>query len=187
MIWFGRKKDRKDETTESTRIEQEEHQYETKITNIYKEDTGKVLDITKELLRLVGINSEVRCEIKGNDCIAINVAEDESSNLLIEKDGSLLDAVEYIISKIINKDRVQEKIIIEMDINGFRQKRSANLEEMADELSSKVKKTSKAFVTKPLPPRDRKVIHMRLEGSKDVKTYSRGDGLYKRVVISLKD
>ena len=47
-----------------------------------------------------------------------------------------------------------------------------------------MRKTGKSITLNPMNPYDRRIVHMALQGDKDLKTISRGEGLYKKVVIS---
>ena len=55
--------------------------------------------------------------------------------------------------------------------------------DMAVKYGEKVKKSGKSITLNPMNPYDRRIVHLALQGDKELKTISRGEGLYKKVVI----
>jgi spoIIIJ-associated protein len=110
----------------------------------------------------------------------------DGSGLIIGKHGQTLDALQYIVNKIAahRYKELREKVVL--DTENYRGRRVAALENMALRMREKVKKSRKAVIIGPLNPQDRRIIHMALSGDEDVRTESKGDGFYKKLVIALK-
>lgn len=110
----------------------------------------------------------------------------DGSGLIIGKHGQTLDALQYIMNKIAahRYRELRERVVL--DTENYRGRRVAALENMALRMREKVKKSRKAVTIGPLNPQDRRVIHMALSGDADVRTESKGDGFYKKLVIALK-
>jgi spoIIIJ-associated protein len=62
-------------------------------------------------------------------------------------------------------------------------KRKETLENLADKLAYKVKKTRKNVVLEPMNPYERRIIHSTLQNNPNVSTKSEGDEPYRKVVI----
>ena len=70
-------------------------------------------------------------------------------------------------------------------MEAYRARHNEALTAMAKKHGERVKRTGKAVTLNPMNPYDRRIVHMALQGDRDLKTISRGEGLYKKVVISL--
>ncbi|MBP8626747.1 MAG: Jag N-terminal domain-containing protein [Syntrophorhabdaceae bacterium] len=108
----------------------------------------------------------------------------DNGDILIGKDGEVLEALQYIIRLAIAK-RYKQGMRILIDINGYREKRKKALTIMAKRLAARVKRLGRPIKTDPLNPYERRVIHTLFKHNKDIKTKSEGEGHIKKVIISL--
>ena len=69
-------------------------------------------------------------------------------------------------------------------MEAYRARHNEALALLAQKYGEKVKKSGKSITLNPMNPYDRRIVHMALQGDKDLKTTSRGEGLYKKVIIS---
>jgi len=69
---------------------------------------------------------------------------------------------------------------------GYREKRRKALEDLAEKIAKSVIKTKKAITLEPMTPYERKIIHSKLQNNSKVKTVSIGEGMHRKVVVSLK-
>lgn len=116
--------------------------------------------------------NDINVELKGND-----------SSKLIGYRGETLNSIQIVISTIANKN-VMGKVRIILDIAGYREKRKKVLEDLADKISKTVIKTGKTIMLEPMPAYERKIIHTRLQNNEKVKTFSKGEEPYRKIVIS---
>ncbi len=116
----------------------------------------------------------VRVNIIGNDM-----------GLLIGRKGETLNATQYIIGLIFNRQR-EDRIRIILDVEDYRKKREESLEALALRLSDKVKKTKKNVVMRPMSSQERRIVHTVLQADSQITTFSLGDEPNRKVVISLK-
>ena len=114
----------------------------------------------------------INVELKGND-----------SSKLIGYRGETLNSIQIVMSTIANKN-VMGKVRIILDIAGYREKRKKVLEDLADKISKTVIKTGKTIMLEPMPAYERKIIHTRLQNNEKVKTFSKGEEPYRKIVIS---
>ena len=74
-----------------------------------------------------------------------------------------------------------------MDTENYRQRRKETLENLAKNISQKVKRTGKTITLEPMNPYERRVIHSALQGDRYVETHSEGEEPFRRVVVALKE
>jgi spoIIIJ-associated protein len=80
--------------------------------------------------------------------------------------------------------RSRRKVRIAIDVEAYRARHNEALALLAQKYGEKVKRTGKSITLSPMNPYDRRIVHMALQADKDLKTTSRGEGLYKKVIIS---
>ena len=68
----------------------------------------------------------------------------------------------------------------------YRQRRKDTLENLAKNISYKVKRTKRAVSLEPMNPYERRIIHSALQNDKYVCTKSEGEEPYRKVVVMLK-
>ena len=105
------------------------------------------------------------------------------AGLLIGKQGQTLDALQYLVTKMLAK-QTRRKVRIAIDVEAYRARHNEALALLAQKYGEKVKRSGRPITLNPMNPYDRRIVHMALQGDKDLKTISRGEGLYKKVVIS---
>ena len=118
---------------------------------------------------------KVSLEVKGPD-----------SGLIIGKKGQTLDALQHLVAKVVfrGKEGTPEAgKPIQVDTEGYRQRRIESLEAMARRMAEKVVATRRPLEVDPMSPADRRVIHMVLANVAGVTTRSEGEGMDRRLVI----
>lgn len=120
-------------------------------------------------------------EIKENNIVLELMGKD--ANRLIGYRGETLNALQTIITIISNKE-LTGKVRVILDIAGYREKRKKVLEDLADKVSKTVLKTGRTITLGPMPAYERKIIHGRLQNNDKVKTFSKGEEPYRKIVIS---
>ena len=144
----------------------------------------KGLDLAREslqkILELIPMDTTVRAEqIDGK--IALDI-EGDKSGLLIGRRGKTLDALQYIVNKIVNK-ALEQKAHVVVDSENYRKRRKESLTQLAQKMGDKAKRTKKSVTTNLLNPHDRRIVHLALKEDDMLDTRSRGDGLLKKIVI----
>lgn len=137
----------------------------------------------KEMFVSMGIIVEITTKMKDKQMYIDLAGED--MGILIGKRGQTLDAIQYLVSLVVNKGNAPY-ISILLDTENYRQRRKETLESLAYNLSKKVKQTRKSVVLEPMNPYERRIIHSSLQNDKQVTTYSQGEDPYRNVVIALK-
>ncbi len=129
---------------------------------------------------------EINWEVKQNGFdIEININGGNEISYLIGYRGETLNALQTVISSIINKEHL-EKIRVHVDINGYRQKRIKTLEELALKVSKTVLRTGKSIALEPMTAYERKIIHSALQGNSKITTFSKGEEPYRKIIVDIK-
>ena len=119
---------------------------------------------------------------KMNDGILALDIEGDKSGLLIGRKGRTLDALQFIVNKIVNKT-LERRTQVVIDSESYRKRRKEFLMQMAHQMGAKAKRIKKPVATNLLYPHDRRIVHLALKDDKALSTKSRGDGLFKKVII----
>lgn len=109
----------------------------------------------------------------------------ENLNYLIGYRGETINSIQVLLTALANKQSTQ-KIRVYLDIAGYREKRIKTLEDLAEKLARTVERTRKSVTLEPMSAYERKIIHTKLQNNSKVKTYSKGEEPYRKIVISLK-
>ena len=150
---------------------------------------SSVKDTAKDFLDSVfqAMNLTVVVDInydEANNSMNIDLSGDEMG-VLIGKRGQTLDSLQYLVSLVVNKD-VENYIHVKVDTENYRQRRKETLENLAKNISYKVKRTKRPVSLEPMNPYERRIIHSALQNDKYVMTHSEGDEPFRHVVVVLK-
>ncbi|UCD31780.1 MAG: protein jag [Desulfobacterales bacterium] len=102
--------------------------------------------------------------------------------ILIGKHGQTLEAIQYLVEKIVNKQQ-KERVRIHIDIEGYLKNRRISLQRLATRMAEKVKRTGKPLTIDPMNAHDRRIVHIALKDDSKVRTQSVGEGFLRKLVI----
>jgi spoIIIJ-associated protein len=134
----------------------------------------------EEILALIPVEATVAAS-RGEGRITLKVQGDRSG-LLIGRKGKTLDALQFLVNKIVSK-ALDKKIDVVIDSENYRRRREDSLTQLALKMGDKAKRIKKPVTTNPMNPHDRRLIHLALKDDEHLETRSRGEGVMKRVVI----
>lgn len=148
-------------------------------------------DIAREFLNKIFSAMELTVKLDINvvegekeNTINVNVIGDDMG-ILIGKRGQTLDSLQYLVSLVVNKE--SEKFNrVKLDTENYRERRKATLENLARNISLKVKRIKKPVALEPMNPYERRIIHSALQNDKYCTTKSEGEEPYRHVVVILK-
>lgn len=143
---------------------------------------GNAERFLEKLLKQMNIECKINSEIINNSRVSISL-EGKNMGIIIGKRGETLDAIQYLVNIVANKER-KEYIKIMLDTENYRARREETLRRLAFKLSKKVQKSRKPIILEPMNPYDRRIIHSALQDSKFVKTHSEGKEPFRKVVIT---
>lgn len=143
----------------------------------------EALTFLKDITDKMGLN--LNFNAKAGDGIVYLEMNGQDSRTVIGKRGQTLDAIQYLTSLVVNKDK-EKYVKVVVDAENYRAKRQKTLEQLANRLAAKVVKTRKYVRLEPMNPYERKVIHATLQKNPNITTRSEGEEPYRRVIIELK-
>ncbi len=140
----------------------------------------KAQEFLTEVLKNMNIAATVDAEIN-NGIISLNI-KGENMGVVIGKRGQTLDALQYLLSLVINRNN-DDYVRVILDTENYRKKRRESLIRLANKLANKAVKYNKDMNLEPMNPYERRIIHSSLQSNKNVGTRSDGKEPYRRVVI----
>lgn len=145
----------------------------------------KAKDFLKEVF--AAMNLVVAIQVKYDEkesTLDVELSGDEMG-MLIGKRGQTLDSLQYLVSLVVNKN-VDNYVRVKVDTEDYRNRRKETLENLAKNISFKVKRTKRSLSLEPMNPYERRIIHSALQEDKFVTTHSEGEEPFRRVVVTLK-
>lgn len=124
--------------------------------------------------RAINDNNELYYEIDTNE-----------NALLIGKEGRCLDAMQVLLKTYLG-NFVQERLILSVDIGGYKANRTRQLEILATKVAKEVARTNVEVRLKPMSAYERRIIHAKLGEWRDVRTESEGEGASRCLVVKPK-
>jgi spoIIIJ-associated protein len=131
----------------------------------------QLMDERAEVLRTQGDPESVELEIKG-----------DGSGILIGRHGQTLDALEYLVNRIVAR-RIRDAAPVVLETESYRARRRQQLHRMALSMGERAKRDHRPMTLDPMPPRDRRVVHLALKDDPMLTTRSSGDGFLRSIEI----
>ncbi|WP_368653497.1 RNA-binding cell elongation regulator Jag/EloR [Ornithinibacillus sp. 4-3] len=147
---------------------------------LLKNQIEETEEFIKEVTKNMGVDIELTTTVKDKH-VSFEM-NGEKIALLIGKRGQTLNALQYLVQLVINKDS-QQFYRVTLDAEGYRKRREETLEVLAEKLAAKALRIKKKVSLEPMPAYERKIIHTVLQNRKDVSTYSDGVEPHRYVVI----
>ena len=182
-----RKENKPEVKKEEKKPEKKEEKAETsKKINVNEDEIKKKAeDFLKEVFDAMKMEVEIKTSFNASENILDVELAGAEMGVLIGKRGQTLDSLQYLISLVVNRD-TEGYIHVKVDTENYRQRRKATLENLAKNISIKVKKTRQSVALEPMNPYERRIIHSALQNDRYVTTHSEGDEPFRRVVVTLK-
>ena len=140
------------------------------------------MDLLEELLQKMGVDAEL--ELREEDPITINVLG-EDLGILIGRRGETLSAVQFVLNQMLN-NQTGEWLGVVVDAEDYRLRREDQLRGLARRMADRARYYRQSVTLDPMPPNERRIIHMELAEQGEVDTHSIGEGEDRRVVITPK-
>ena len=152
------------------------------------EETSEVVsvgyDVLSTLLGKMGVAADVylREPYDGDEEGPVFEIEGEDSGLLIGTRGETLRALQFIVSFLVSR-RLGERTNLMVDVEGYQQRRYDSVANLARRVAQRVAQRGRSIPLEPMPPNERRQVHMALADHADVVTESDGHGDRRRVVV----
>lgn len=137
-----------------------------------------------ELFQNMDIETQIEMKRRNNIEISYHVNSSENP-LLIGKNGKTLENIQFYIRNIVNSYS-DERLIVLVDIGGYKENRKRQLEILATKTAKDVARSRIEAKLEPMNAYERRIIHTKLSDWRDVKTVSEGEGSLRHLVIKPK-
>ena len=154
-----------------------------------EEDVAEIaLDTLRNLLHHMGIGAEVTVRGSSTDESSPILLDVKGDNLgiLIGRQGETLRDLQYITRLIVSRS-VQRWANVVVDVEGYKRRRQRTLAELAERMARRVVTEGRSVTLEPMPPHERRIVHMALRDHESVWTESTGEGNRRKVVILPKE
>jgi spoIIIJ-associated protein len=150
------------------------------IASIPDESVNLGKNVLQQIIDLITIDAEISFEKKSDQILFY--LKGGNAAILIGKQGQTLEAMQYLVEKIVNKHS-EQRIRIQIDIEGYLEKRQNNLKRLAGRLAEKAKRSGKPITIGQMNAHDRRIVHLALRDDSGIRTQSVGDGFLKKLLI----
>lgn len=143
---------------------------------------GKAVAFIKTTLDKMGCG-EYTIKVASKENAAMILVDGDDLSIVIGRRGETLDALQYLASLAANNGGGHYKI--SLNVGNYREKREETLISLANRISAQVLRTGKSRTLEPMNPYERRIIHTAVQAIEGVVSNSFGEGLGRRIVISI--
>jgi spoIIIJ-associated protein len=148
------------------------------------DDDGKADDarrVTQGILDRMDLEASARIREEDDERVVIDI-EGPDAGRAIGKKGMTLEALQFLVNKIVNRDPDERRHIV-LDSGDYRERHDNGLVSMAKREAKRAVSSGRAVTLEPMSARDRRVIHVSLAKFPGVSTRSEGEGAERRLQI----
>jgi len=154
------------------------------------EDEQTAKGIVRELLDRMGIDADVMA-VDNPSAVPLN-ADDPPTifidivgndlGMLIGRRGEHLGQIQYLVNLLVNR-RLGTWSRVVLDVEGYRSRREESLIGLAERVARQVARSRRPIVLEPMPPNERRIVHLTLQTHPEVTTQSSGEGNQRRITV----
>jgi spoIIIJ-associated protein len=145
------------------------------------EQASDVRDVVERILEAIGV--QARLEIVETDETVTATIVGRELGLAIGKHGQTIDAIQYLANAAVWRGRGDERKAVVVDAAGYRARREATLEALANRSAERAISSARSVELDPMTAVERKVVHLALKETDGVVTRSEGTEPNRFVVI----
>jgi spoIIIJ-associated protein len=152
-------------------------------------DIAVAVEVLENLIRMVGLEAAVtprEPETAGDGIGMIQAVLDvdgEDLGLLIGRRGQTLASMQYLLNLICAR-KIGKRVAFGVDVDGYRRRREESLVSLARRTASRVRSTGRSVTLEPMPPNERRIIHLALADDPNIVTVSIGEGEARKVAVT---
>ncbi len=147
----------------------------------------RALEFISKICSELGLDVTIACEEEDGEPQQIFVSiSGRGMGLLIGRRGQNIDALQYLTNIYTNKITEEEYVRVVIDAEGYREKRRQTLINLAKRLANNAHRNQRKIVLEPMPPHERRIIHIALREDPQIESYSEGEEPFRKVIIDVK-
>lgn len=160
---------------------------EVEVQEADPEEKEVAMTVIATLLEKLQVDAELTASISEPDDLTgrrVHVLDIEGDDLgvLIGPRGETLNAMQYL-ARLMVGNQMQKRASFVVDVEGYRKRRQQALARLAERMAKKVISRRRPVSLEPMPPHERRIIHMTLRDNDEVYTQSSGEGKRRKVRI----
>jgi spoIIIJ-associated protein len=162
---------------------------ESKALPLDSADVQSAVKVLEDLLELMGVEADVtpRSPETPGDGVgmieAVLDVEGDDLGILIGRRGQTLSSLQYVLNLIVSK-QMNRRVAFGIDVDSYRRRREDALVSLAKRMAARVRGTGRSVTLEPMPPNERRIVHMALAEDPAVMTVSIGEGEARKVAIT---
>jgi len=142
------------------------------------------------ILEKMKVNADVKVRLGNGDenrvqPVLIDI-EGNDLSFLIGRKAETINSLQYITSLIVDRE-CGRWVPLQIDVQHYRQRREDELRKLARRIAEQVTGTGRRQVLEPLPPNERRIIHLELRDNPNVETESIGEDPRRKVTVRPKE
>lgn len=144
------------------------------------------IEVTEKLLAAMGLEATVAVrETPGDSSPLALEIKGEDLGIIIGRRGETLSSLQYMVNLIVGR-MTKSRTFIVVDVEGYRKRREESLRSLAQRVAQRVSSTGQTITLEPMPPNERRIIHLALASYPRVFSQSIGEGNQRKVVVALR-
>jgi spoIIIJ-associated protein len=153
-----------------------------------EDEIALAVEVLEKLLALMSVDATVRVrqpETLGDGAAIVKTVLDISGDdlgILIGRRGDTLSSLQYLVNLIVGR-KLKARASFGVDVAGYRRRREQSLTSLAEHMAERVRATHQVMTLEPMPPNERRIVHLALAQDETVITESIGEGENRKVVI----
>lgn len=154
------------------------------------EEIGIARETINIILEKMRVNADVSVKLGESDSnrvqpVLIDI-EGNDLSFLIGRKAETINALQFITSLIVGRE-LGRWVPLQIDVQHYRKRREDELRKLARRIAEQVKSTGRKQVLEPMPPNERRIIHIELQDNPNVETKSVGEDPRRKVTVLSKD
>jgi spoIIIJ-associated protein len=147
------------------------------------EKQGQVAEeFLAKLMTEFGVDASVAVTRPDDETVELQLTGSDLG-ILIGPKGATLVAIQNLVRNVVHHQTGANNGHINVDVAGYRQRRTEALVRFAEQIASSVKQSGERTAMEPMSAVDRKVVHDTIADIDGVSTVSEGEEPRRRVVV----
>ena len=152
----------------------------------YDADVTMAREMLVQILTLMKVPASVQVSrvdaVQGGGPWILNVQGQGRISSLIGRRGDTLSSLQYLLRLMVSH-KLQHRVNLILDVDGYKAKRAERLRTLATRMADQAIAEGRTVVMEPMPPHERRLIHIALRANPAVTTKSIGEGDSRKVTI----
>jgi spoIIIJ-associated protein len=158
------------------------------------EEEPEEISIARETIKIIlekmHVSADVSVKLGDSDSnrvqpVLIDI-EGNDLSFLIGRKAETINALQYITSLIVGRE-LGRWVPLQIDVQNYRKRRENELRKFARRVADQVESTGRRQVLEPMPPNERRIVHIELRNHPNVDTESIGEDPGRKVTVFPKE